>query len=320
MTARRSVDTDTRHPGQAGITRRQFLVGGGVTLGALAVGGVVAQRTLPLRSYYYRLTGQCGQDGPVPPDRAHPTYGSFHSDVLGADVDYGSWHPVAPVPFGYRYPVVYCLPGRSEGPRWVLDAPIYLADFAAAPVDGNGIRMIALVSLYGSNTYWHARADGEDRMKMLLDEFIPWFEAHDNVGGDRTRRSVMGWSMGGYGAILAAERRPDMFGAVCGASPALWQTYDDVPGDAFDDAADFSRNDVFAGVESLKEVALRVDCGRADVFYGSARAFAARYQEVTGRPAAGEYPKGCHDPGFWRRVAAPEIDFLSHAMNTAKSR
>ena len=297
-----------------GLTRRQFLIGGGVALGALAVGGVVAQRTLPLRSYYYRWTGQCGEDGPIPPDQAAPQYGSFRSDVLGADVEYGSWAPLISYPSGFRFPVVYCLPGRGEGPHWVLDAPLYLADFAAAPLSGGGVRTIALVSIDGGESYWHERENGEDRMTMLLDEFIPWYEKRHDVGGSRHNRSLIGWSMGGYGAILAAERRPDMFAAVCGASPALWRSYDDVPGDAFDDAADFAENDVFAGVDALQDVRLRVDCGKADVFCGAARDFAGRYEETCGRPVAGGFPEGCHDSGYWRRVAAGEIDFLLRAM------
>jgi len=70
MGERMAADVDDA----AGLTRRQFLVGGGVALGALAVAGVVAQRTLPLRTYWYRLTGQCGPETPVPEDLAEPTY------------------------------------------------------------------------------------------------------------------------------------------------------------------------------------------------------------------------------------------------------
>ena len=313
-----------RHPldgaGAAGLTRRQFLIGGGAALGALAVGGVVAQRTLPLRGYYYHLTGQCGEDGPVPADRAQPTYGVFQSAVLGAGVEYGAWATQVRQPSGFRFPVIYCLPGRGQTARWVLDGPIYLADFAAQKDQNGGVPVVALVGIDGSDTYWHSRASGEDRMTMLLDEFIPWYEERNRVGGSRGKRAVMGWSMGGYGAILAAEQRPDLFAAACGASPALWRTYDDVPGGAFDDAADFAENDVFAGIDALEDVRLRIDCGRADVFCAAAQDFAARYEDATGRRAAGVFPKGCHEAGFWRRVAVDEIEFLVAAMARASRR
>jgi len=190
-----------------GVTRRQFLIGGGVALGALAVAGVVAQRTLPLRTYWYQLTGQCGPDGPVPEELAKPAYGTFRSEVLGADVEYGHWAPAVRDLAGFKYPVCYCLPARGQSPHWVLDAPVYLADFAAVKNPDGGIPVLALVSIDGSDTYWHERADGEDRMTMLLDEFIPWYEREHDVGGSRENRAVMGWSMGGYGALLAADAR-----------------------------------------------------------------------------------------------------------------
>ena len=52
---RRDAGRRARGGRRAVLTRRQFLIGGGVALGGLAVAGVVAQRTLPLRSYWYQL-------------------------------------------------------------------------------------------------------------------------------------------------------------------------------------------------------------------------------------------------------------------------
>ena len=342
-----------------GYTRRQVLIAGGVALGTLAAGAVVAQRTLPLRSYWYRLTGQCGPEGPLPEDLAAPQYGTFRSRVLGREVEYGWWAPTIlwRQRSGFRLPVCYCLPARGQGPRWVLDGPVHLADFLATPGPGGGVLALELVAVAGGESYWHERAGGEDRMTMLLDEFIPWFEARGergteepdrgaagegetvgggrdddadgggdreadgrvDVGGRRTRaaRAVMGWSMGGYGALLAAERRPDMFAAVCAVSPALWRSYDEAVGDAFDDARDFAENDVFAGIPALRRTAVRVDCGRADVFFDAARDFAARCAARTGRPVAGDLSDGCHDADYWRRVAPGELRFIARAVTEA---
>jgi dienelactone hydrolase len=302
----------------SGLTRRQFLIGGGLALGGLAAAGVVAQRTLPLRSYWYQLTGACGPEEPAPADLAKPTYGTFRSKALGTAVEYGEWAPAIFVPQGFKFPVCYCLPARGQDTRWVLDAPVYLADYAAPKNPDGGTRLLALVAIAGSDTYWHERADGEDRMAMLLDEFIPWYEKRHGVGGSRERRAVMGWSMGGYGALLAAERRPDMFAAVVAASPALWRSYGDGVGDAFDDERDFAENDVFAGIGELSDTAVRVDCGKADVFHDAARDFAARCEEQTGRPVAGDVAddvKGCHDPDYWRRVAPDELAFVHGALH-----
>ena len=59
----------------------------------------------------------------------------------------------------------------------------------------------------------------------------------------------MGQSMGGYGALLAAERDPARYRAVAVAGPAIFPSYDDERrsvGDAFDSPADFARYDVLA--------------------------------------------------------------------------
>lgn len=324
----RECDARETRAHEAGVTRRQFLIGGGAALGGLALAGVVARETLPLRSYWYQLTGQCGLEGPVPEDLATPQYDVFHSEILGADVEYGWWVPnILRQPAGFKFPVCYCLPARGQGPRWVLDDPVFLADFLARRGPGGGVAVLELVAVDGSDTYWHERAGGEDRLAMLLDEFIPWFEGRrgavgsgEDIGGvgrSRENRAVMGWSMGGYGALLAAERRPDMFAAACAASPALWRSYGDGVGDAFDDERDFAENDVFAGIAALRRTAVRVDCGRADVFYDAVRDFAARCAERTGRPVAGDFSDGCHDPGYWRRVAPGELRFVARALNEA---
>ena len=302
-------------PADLALTRRQFVVGGALALGGFATAGFVAQRALPLRSYWYRLTGQCGPEGPIPEDLVTPTYGTFRSEVLGANLEFGfSMPPVRGKPLAGRCPMCYCLPSRGQGPRWVLDRPVHLADFGAQALPDGSIPDLALVAVDGSDSYWHARASGEDRMKMLLEEFIPWFERRHDVGGSREARAVMGWSMGGYGALLAAERRPDMFGAVVASSPALWRSYDDVPGDPFDDARDFAENDVFMEIAALQHTAVRVDCGKADVFCDAARDFATRCAEQTGRPVASAFSAGCHDPDYWRRVAPTELAFLRGAL------
>ena len=152
-----------------------------------------------------------------------------------------------------------CLPGRGSDARWVVDT-LHVVDFVAAA----GLRY-AVAAVDGGESYWHRRASGEDRMRMLFDEFLPLLERRFGL----RPRAVMGWSMGGYGALLAAERRPARFRAVAVSSAAIWPTYAQqhaaVP-DAFDGAADFARNDVFAGSGRLARTAVSISCGTADPF------------------------------------------------------
>jgi S-formylglutathione hydrolase FrmB len=118
--------------------------------------------------------------------------------------------------------------------------------------------------------------------------------------------AIMGWSMGGYGSLLAAELHPDEFCAVCGVSAALWRSYDDGVGDAFDSAADYAYNDVFKHIDRLRGMPVRIDCGRQDPFCEADRAFAAALP----RPPAGGFTPGGHNDDYWSRVAPAEIDWV----------
>jgi pimeloyl-ACP methyl ester carboxylesterase len=110
---------------------------------------------------------------------------------------------------------------------------------------------------------------------MLMDDFLPLLRRRFGLDPP----AVMDWSMGGYGALLAAERHPRRFRAVAVSSPAIWPTHAQqasaVP-DAFDGAADFARNDVFAG--------------------------------------AGRFTAGCHDQDFWRRMLPAQVRFVGRVL------
>ena len=167
-----------------------------------------------------------------------------------------------------------------------------------------------LVAVRAGDTYWHQRKSGEDAMAMVLDEFIPYCRRELGLGG-AAGEAVMGWSMGGYGALLAAESRPEAFRGVCAVSAALWRSYDDGVGDAFDSAADYAAHDVYAAAGLLGRLPVRVDCGRQDPFYEADKAFA---ETLPQRPQGGFEPGG-HNDAYWRRVAPPEMDFVAAALH-----
>ena len=110
---------------------------------------------------------------------------------------------------------------------------------------------------------------------MLFDEFIPFLRDQRGLTGPL---AIMGWSMGAYGALRAAELHPRQFTWVCAVSAALWRSYDVGVGDAFDGAADYAANDVFEGVDRLRGLPVRLDCGRQDPFYEADKAFVEAYR------------------------------------------
>src|SRR3954470_8785177 len=112
--------------------------------------------------------------------------------------------------------------------------------FALAAMDG------------GDHTYWHRRADGDDPQQMLVDEFLPMLRSR---GLHTERIGLSGWSMGGYGALLLAERLGSSgCAAVAVDSPALWRAAGDTAPGAFDGAGDYARNNVFVGRSRLSGI------------------------------------------------------------------
>ena len=297
---------------QAGLTRREFVVGGGVAAGAALGGALVALRMSP-RDAVVRVLAALEPGGSVPaPSGSRIVYAKFSSRVLGEDVGYA----VAVPPghdVGQPLPLTVCLPGRGGDARSVLSSGLYFADFVAEGIRKRHLPPFAVAAVAGGESYWHRRVSGEDRMSMLLHEFVPLLRRKYRLGVRGHKTAVEGWSMGGYGALLAAERRPDVFCAVCAASPAIWTSYEAMmrgPRDAFDSAADFAANDVFAGIPRLRHTAVRVDCGTADPFYPYVREFVAAIPWHV----AGGFATGGHNAGYWRRVAPKQVDFLARSL------
>ena len=121
--------------------------------------------------------------------------------------------------------------------------------------------------------------------------------------------------MGGYGALLTAERAAaangdNFFKGVAVSSPALWSEPAQTAPGAFDDAQDFYANDVFIGVTTLRSLRARLDCGDEDPFYPATR----RLSELMTWPHVAVFrPWAGHTSGFWRSVAPAQMKFLAAA-------
>lgn len=171
---------------------------------------------------------------------------------------------------------------------------------------GRGTPPFALAAVDGGDGYWHRRADGDDAQAMLVDEFVPLL---GRMGLRTGRFALTGWSMGGYGSLLLAQRLgPVRVAAVSTVSAAIWTSYDQAAAGSFDSAADFAAHDVLARADRLSGIPLRVDCGKSDPFADGNRALR---QAV---PAEGVIDGGCHDAAYWRRGATDRLAFLGRAL------
>jgi len=276
--------------------RRTVLLGG---LGALGAGTLAVGFARSNRAIQTRVT---------------TVTGTLHSAALRTDAAWAIMYPpgVTPnrpvLPAGGRVPVVVALHGygSDESILTTLGLDVALGEAVAA-----GMPPFVLAAIAGGDGYWHPRRDGTDAGRMAVEEFLPSLAAAQLAAGDAYRVGLMGWSMGGYGAIRLAEQLgPDRVSVVVAASPALWLHSGDTPQGAFDDAEDFRRNDVFAHRDLLRRIPVRADCGLSDPFLAATRSFVSGLAPA---PSASFAPGG-HDNAYWRTLVAGQVAFLGAAL------
>jgi len=229
--------------------------------------------------------------------------GSFTSDAMGVETNWVIVYPPG-TSSGARLPVVVALHGKGGSHRDILNL-VDLAQLSRAPTLATPF---ALASVDCGDGYFHRRLDGTDAGAMVSDEFLPLLRAR---GLDTNRLGLLGWSMGGYGALLlAATRLQGRVRAVTTMSAALWLSAAATGPGAFDSAHDYRDHDVFALRGILGSTALRVVCGLSDPFIAADRAFVNGF---TSRPQSSFSP-GDHDDAYWTAAAPEQLAFASRHL------
>jgi pimeloyl-ACP methyl ester carboxylesterase len=122
-----------------------------------------------------------------------------------------------------------------------------------------------------------------------------------------SRVVLLGWSMGGFGALLlASELGRSRVGGVVAASAALWQRGSETPAAAYDGRADFDRYSIFNRLELLRGIPVRLDCGTSDPFIAANRALARRLPT-----AEVHFTAGGHDDDFWSSNVDAEMTWAA---------
>nr|WP_304654306.1 alpha/beta hydrolase [Mycobacterium sp. PSTR-4-N] len=235
------------------------------------------------------------------PPAAAPTYaaGTFTSAARGGAPT--NW--IIARPPGQTAPLrpVILLHGKDSSAATVMSmgAEQFLADAVAA-----GVPPFALAAVDGGNGYWHRRASGDDPGAMVLDEFLPLLAEQ---GLDTSRVGFLGWSMGGYGAMLLGARLgAARTAAICAVSPALWTAPGAAAPGAFDGAADYEANSVW-GLPGLTGIPLRIDIGDDDPFAAATRQFIGQLPT----PPAGGFSPGGHNAAFWSSQLSSELTWMA---------
>jgi pimeloyl-ACP methyl ester carboxylesterase len=271
-----------------------------VLLGGATVAGIETN-ILPGRSTFYRAFGLDGPKGVIPKITPGPIVnGSFVSAArLGKTSNWELAYPPGSQP-GDKLPVLIALHGYHGSHRSMFGDHLGLEYFLAQAVK-DGVAPFAIAAVDGGNSYWHKRVTGEDSAGMVVDEFLPLLGSR---GLDVSRVGMLGFSMGGFGALHIAG----LIGAprcrvVVAESPALWTSYARAARGAFDGAADFAANTPFGKQTQLDGMGVIVDCGQGDGFYPTAEKYVAGFAH----PVTTDFPAGGHNDNFWRRMAPAQM-------------
>lgn len=197
---------------------------------------------------------------------------------------------------------VIALHGKDGDANMMLDCGV---EDALAQLVSEGKPPFAVVGVDGGpSSYWHRRSNGEDSGTMVLDELLPMLTS---MGMDTSRVGFMGWSMGGYGALLLGARLgPARTAGICAISPALYMSYIGSAPGAFDSIDDWTRNTVF-GLPVLNSIPVRVDCGIGDRFFFASSQFVSQLK----KKPAGSFSPGGHDVDYWRAQLAGELAWMA---------
>ena len=147
---------------------------------------------------------------------------------------------------------------------------------------------------------------------MLIHEIIPMCQRL-GLGNHPRTIGTIGISMGGYGAILLAEKHPQTIAAAAAISPAVWTTYDQATAanpTAFTSDREFVDNDIVTHTLSLARTPLRVASGDDDPFHPGVLALANRLL----RSATIDITSGCHDEAFFANQRQASIQFLGEHL------
>ncbi|MGB0085261.1 MAG: alpha/beta hydrolase family protein [Rhodomicrobiaceae bacterium] len=148
---------------------------------------------------------------------------SVDSKLLHKSIAYSVYIPDDPAPAG-GWPVLYLLHGLNGNEQdWLKAGGV--GEVLDEMIGGKTLPPMVVVMPMAGNSWYvdDARQTGLGPVATaMLSEFIPEVEKRYAIAGCRDARAIGGASMGGYGALLYALERPDLFGAAISLSGSIF--------------------------------------------------------------------------------------------------
>ena len=254
---------------------------------------------------------------------------SLYSKVLGRQMKFNVYLPDGFEKGKTRYPVVYLLHGLSDDyTAWRDKGQMQIVTDEL--MRSGEVRPMVIVmpgagcaDVHNSfNGYFNQ--PGWSYEDYFFKELLPAAEKKYRCGGAKSKRAIMGLSMGGGGSTVYCQRHPDMFSSCYAMSPWLDEKSAEVQGDskAKDNleltcrsvrehsAIDFVANANEATLKKLRTVAWFIDCGDDDFLLHLTFDFYQRMR-AAGVPAELRVRDGVHNWEYWHLALRLSLPFAS---------
>jgi enterochelin esterase-like enzyme len=169
---------------------------------------------------------------PRPSGVPQPVAASIPSGALGRDMPVEVWLPSG-LAADHRYPVIYLFHGRGgDETTWFAGRQgngIGIDVIAARLIAAGELPPVVIVSARIDDSYGVDSPPGDEGYahgpyeRWIVEDLIRGVEARFPVATDPAQRFVGGLSMGGFAALHAALRRPELFAGVGALSPAVFE-------------------------------------------------------------------------------------------------
>ncbi len=153
----------------------------------------------------------------------------------------------------------------------------------------------------------------------MIQELIPYIDAHFKTIATRDGRAIAGLSMGGHGSLFLALRHQDVFGAACSTSGSVdllkktfsWKYKEMILGDTVCCKQNWLNHSVTEMALQLKpgQLSLHLDCGTEDDLYLPNKRLHEKWSASAVEHEYLEGP-GKHDAAYWNRSIDPILLFV----------
>jgi enterochelin esterase-like enzyme len=236
----------------------------------------------------------------------------FHSQALDRDMPYLVYLPPAYGRQGKRYPVVYLLHGAGQRiDEWLSYGIVETAD---RMIGSDQLSPMVLVMPLGDLGYWVNHVDKGDRWgDYVADDLVKHVDATFRTEADAKYRAIGGISMGGYGALVLAFNKPQVFQHVAANSPTL---HPEGSLAFLGTGDDYARRDPvsLAGSADLNGLGIWLDIGATDPWLPRVAQLdhALNTRGIVHTWTLGD---GGHEGGYWRRSLPSYLRFYNAGFN-----